>query len=148
MVVSAVMTRKRSELAAILDKVARNYPHGIPQNAIATPAILSTPSCTFLLVHDSESIRETHAELIDAICTKGLKLDRTLCHVRVISDSDRDWGGSSSPITLVLGSSRAPGTIETIGGATCLFSHSIEEIASNPGSKREFWGHLQALLRT
>lgn len=138
---------KPSELACLLDKVARGYPLGIPRTALTTPTLTPAYRCAFLVVSDSQSTLETHADLIDAICTKGLKLDRSLCDARVVSDSGHEWQGSGIPMTVVLGSSRVPGSIESSGATTCLFSHSLEAIASNAGSKREFWGHLQTLLR-
>jgi len=56
--------------------------------------------------------------------------------------------GFGAPLTVVLGSSRTPGSIEELGSGKVLFSHAIEGIASSANTKREFWGHLQALLRT
>lgn len=142
------MTSNPLELASFLDKVARAYPSGIPVAAVTQARHQPAFACCFVLVSGSPAVSGTYAELIDAICTKGLKLDRSTCEVRVVSQVEEDLASFGAPLTVVLGSSRTPGSIEEPQGRRVLFSHSIEGIASNPNTKREFWGHLQALLRT
>lgn len=141
------MSFNRLQIASFLDKVARAYPSGIPATAVVTSRHQPAYSCRFFLVSDSPLVSDTYAELIDAICIKGLKFDRSTCDVRVVSQVEEGVATSDAPLTVVLGGSRPPGAIEELENGRVLFSHAIEGISSNANTKREFWGHLQALLR-
>jgi hypothetical protein len=103
--------------------------------------------CVFVLISADSSLGATHADLLDAICTKGLKFERSACDVRIVPT----WPGTVreevAPLTVVLGADRAPGTIQVTPQGKILFSHPVASIATNPGLKRDFWGHLQALQR-
>ncbi len=145
------MTLDRHSLACFLDKIAGNYPSGLPLTALVSdrraPEEAPTWECVFVLISTDTSISSIHADLLDAICTKGLKFERSSCDVRVVPT----WSGTDprelAPLTVVLGAERAPGTIESTSHGKILFSHPIGSIATNASLKRDFWGHLQSLQR-
>jgi hypothetical protein len=149
------MRLDRHSLASFLDKIAGNYPSGLPLTALVfdrgapekTPEDAPTRECLFVLISTDSSISSTHADLIDAICTKGLKFERSACDVRVMPTWRGIDLGELPPLTVVLGTEIAPGSIEETSHGKTLFSHPIGSIATSAGLKRDFWGHLQTLQR-
>jgi hypothetical protein len=141
------MSLEREALACFLDKVAFLYPYGVPASAMAAPSQQTTIECAFILVSTDSAIGSTHSELLDAICTKGLRLNRKACDVRVIPTWPESSPSMTAPLTVVLGAQRKPGTVESSSGGKILYSHSIDQIANQVTLKRDFWSHLQALVR-
>lgn len=141
------MNLQRDSLAFFLDRVAALYPYGVPVSALATQSRREPIECVFVLVSQDSGLAEAHAELLDAVCTKGLKFDRKACDVTVVPAWPETSPRTSAPLTVVLGAQRAAGTLETTSEGKTLYSHPIGQIASEVALKREFWGHLQALLR-
>ncbi len=134
-------------LASFLDKIATNYPYGVPQSALVSETAPLTKDCVFVLIDPDSSVEEEYGGLLTAICTKGLRYERSACDVRVMPAWTASPGDESTALAVVLGSDKTPGSIEASANKRILFSHSIRLIASEAGLKREFWGHLQALLR-
>ncbi len=141
------MKLDRASLACFLDKIAVNYPAGLPLTALVPEKSQPRRECLFVLISADSSLSATHADLLEAICTKGLKFERSVCDIRVVPT----WSGVSvddaAPLTVVLGADKEPGTVEVVAGGKVLYSHPIDLIATQVGLKRDFWGHLQALLR-
>lgn len=150
------MSSEPLNIAAFLDKVRALYPYGIPTDEIvariARPAEEPMAACLFVVVLDAERLNDVQAELINAICTKGLKVERDRCativlplsasaeSIRMAVDSGR------ARLSIVLGSQAAHGTVVTSNTGVVLYSHSLPTIAENIAAKREFWALLQANL--
>jgi len=141
------MNLERESLASFLDKVALLYPYGVPASTLTAPRRQTSIECAFVLVSNDSSLGNAHAALLDGICTKGLRLDREACDVRVVPTWPDSSSGITAPLTVVLGAQKKPGTVESVSEGRIVYSHPIDQIAEQVALKRDFWGHLQALVR-
>jgi hypothetical protein len=148
------MRTEQCDLATFLDKVRNNYPYGIPREAIAAPRAVAeertpAPRCLFVLILDTPQASASEMELLDAICTKGLKIAREECASVVLGSGASDEEISEAieraraPLSIVLGSPAALGTVAASTSGVVLHSHPLPVIANDIGAKREFWGLLQ-----
>lgn len=141
-------------LATLLDKIRSHYPYGIPREAIVAPrsvpeATPPAPRCLFALVLDTPQLSAAQIELLEAICTKGLKLAREeyssvvfgpgASTEEILAAIER----TGAPLSVVLGSPTALGTVAASKSGVVIYSHPLPVIANDIGAKREFWGLLQ-----
>lgn len=144
-------------IAGLLDKVRRLYPHGIPTAYIVkssqAPTSVQALRCAFFILRDSVEMNKELHDLMSAICTKGLRVLREDCSVQILvkdatphEQLEKCFSETSAPLQIVLGASQTPGTTTSTPTGTILYSHSLDLIASDVATKKEFWGHLQSVL--
>ena len=153
------MNSEQTNLASLLDKVRSHYPYGIPKEAIVAPraseqvpsaAVTPAPRCLFVVILEAPALTQAQGDLIDAICTKGLKIAREECVSVVLSTetSPTEVQGTiervGARLSVVLGGPAAHGTVTASKTGTVIHTHSLPSIAENVAIKREFWGLLQA----
>jgi hypothetical protein len=143
-------------IASFIDKIRALYPYGIPKNEIVARRVLPLEepraACLFVVLLDAERLSESQAELVAAICTKGLRIEKDLCETVVLPISTSEEAiratveAGRARLSVVLGSQAAHGTVVASHEGVVLYSHSLPVIAENIAAKREFWAHLQAHL--
>lgn len=154
---SALLNEHPIHVASLLDKVRRLYPHGIPTAYIraSTAPADATPSltCAFFILRDSVEMNKSLQDLVDAICTKGLRIPRESCSVLTITKDavsaeqlEEHLSKANAPLRIVLGGLSTPGSTTSTPQGTILYTHSLDLIASDIAIKREFWAHLQRVL--
>lgn len=154
---SATPNEQPITIAGLLDKVRRLYPHGIPTAYIrattALPDVVPTPTCAFFILRDSVEMNKSLHDLVDAICTKGLRVPREECSVLILPKDavsgeqlEQYLSGTQAPLRVVLGGSSTPGATTSTPQGTILYTHSLDLIASDMAIKKDFWTHLQRVL--
>lgn len=145
-----------TQVLALLDKVAKLYPAGIPKAAVKSPDLSSKAQDAkrvLILALSRDSLQTSEVALAQAICAKGLKIPVEQSEIRAISKAEisRDEiieisRSVKCPRILVLGASRIPGAFEQIDGAHILWSYSLADIGSDPTKKRDFWEQLKVMM--
>ena len=137
-------------LATYLDRIRGDYPYGIATSLIASPAPVSHSAMLIVVSPDGQQLEGPHAELLEGVITKGLKLTPERCPVSVVRADDplqvcvaRTLESSHAPVCVVLGGEKAPGSVEEISGVRVLYSYAVERIVHESAVKRELWRHLQ-----
>ena len=150
----------REQLLLYLDRVHRLYPGGVPRELVVTPERHADTSSAVpkigYVVPAPGALPESLVTLLKTITEKGLSLDESDSVVRSCDVADRsallaaigELATSVSPaVIVVLGSTaEPPGTWRSEGAVPVLHTHSLGEIEANKTVKREFWGHLQAVI--
>lgn len=144
------------QLAALLDRVGRSYPGGIPSAAIRTPPTVVSERrfrCAILAVGASDPLDQSLAALAEAICTKGLRLELEECAILAASSEsceaqalERLVAKVAAPVVILCGGSIAPGTLKEVGDSVVLASHALLEVAQVVETKRRFWEHLKLII--
>jgi hypothetical protein len=145
-----------TQVLALLDKVAKLYPAGIPKAAVKSPGLSSKAQDVkrvLILAMSRDSLQTAEVALAQAICSKGLKIPVEQSEIRAVSKAEisRDEiieisRSIKCPRILVLGESHIPGAFEQIDGAHILWSYSLADIASDPTRKRDFWEQLKMMI--
>jgi len=145
-----------SQLAALLDRVGRSYPGGIPSAAIRASSKVTPEKalrCAIIVVGAAEPLDQNLSTLAQAICTKGLRLALEDCAIVAASSESCEgqaleslMGQIAAPVVIVCGGSMAPGTLKEVGGAVVLASHALPEVAQVVDTKRRFWEHLKLII--
>ena len=143
-------------ILATLDRIAKLYPGGIPQELIkqvSSVGVAPEVKRLVLLIDSDRKLEADGRALAEAICCKGLKLPLEQCEIlcltgeRLSLDSIKDISSQlGCRAALILGTKRSAGEYEKFNDRVALWSHSLTEIASEPLKKREFWEHLKLLI--
>jgi len=151
------MTQIPSQLAAYLDKVRRNYPYGIPRDAIRARPVSSSPTpaegsirCLLLVISELSELTPTDRDLALAISLKGLGIPETECQITPIPvDTPMEAikgliDNLGAPLSIVFGSSATPGKVERAAYGTILHTQTLADIRDSAPTKRAFWSLLKA----
>ena len=141
------------QLARLLDQVSGLYPHGIPVSVIAAPkddesvSVVSEARAYHLIVV-GDDVSQAARDLLEGIIGKGLRVSPLECQVSHVVDGEAVAlaSGSESERVIVFGSSQECGFIDRERGRPPLFTFSLEKIASDPATKKEFWRALQTVM--
>jgi hypothetical protein len=145
-----------AQIAALLDRVSRLYPGGIPTAALRSAQKVSTVKalrCAIIAVGVPETLDQGLSTLAQAICTKGLRL--TLEDCAILGAPMESCSGEAleglvakiaAPVVILCGGTLAPGTVKEISGAVVLTSHALSEVAQVVETKRRFWEHLKLII--
>ena len=135
----------KDALNRFIDSRLANYPYGISKSLLEQMrSEKEQEERLLLLINKGDS--DLHKQLIEAIITKGLKLNSN--QVEIIEASDN----APEELSMFLESGRR--IIACLGSAAknapahqnlCL-SFSLQEIASEIEKKREFWNSLQKFM--
>jgi hypothetical protein len=141
------------QVASFLDKIRRLYPYGVATRyivatAAAAPNVELEPAACALLVvlPEGRALDDERLALMEAICTKGLKLSLDQCVVTDISDEqpiDAALSSMNAAVCVVFGSGTQAGRVVEINQKVVLYTYSLDRIASDGAIKREFWKQLQ-----
>jgi hypothetical protein len=141
------------QVASFLDKVRRLYPYGVANRYIVAPAAVAADvesqqaDCALLVVlQEGRSLDEERLSLIEAICTKGLRLSLDQCVVQGIPDNqpiDAALSLLNAPVCVVFGGGTQAGRVIELEQKVVLHTYPLDRIASDGSIKREFWKQLQ-----
>lgn len=107
------------------------------------------------MVTDQPALPDDERALVEAICSKGLKVPFERCCVTLVRPRTeipaaigalREAHGSSPGVTIVFGANDELGTIGRGADGVVLTTHGLGRIAKDQAAKRETWAHLQGLL--
>lgn len=141
------------QTASFLDKIRRLYPYGVATRYIVAPAApaanveLGPKACALLVVlPEGRALDDDRLTLVEAICTKGLKLSLDRCVVQGISDEqpiDAALSSLNAPVCVVFGGGTQAGKVAEVDQKVVLHTYALDRIASDGSIKREFWKQLQ-----
>lgn len=112
-------------------------------------------ACALLVITDQVSLPDQERELLEAICSKGLRLPFERCCVTLVRPRSevgaalsavRESSGGTPGATIVFGSSEEMGTLSLDRECAVLHTHGLDRIGADQGAKRDTWKHLQTLL--
>ena len=146
--------RTRSALARFLDRIRGSYPGGIPHIALRASAAQGV-ACSLVVVTDQPALPDGERALVEAICSKGLRLPLERCRVSLVSPRTellaalgtlREGQEGAHAVTIVFGADGELGVLGQGPGGPVLQTHALGRIGSDQSAKRETWSHLQTLL--
>jgi hypothetical protein len=149
-------THNTGQLLAILDKVARCYPGGIPRGAISAPHVqskIAAVDCVLVALEPAGKLEERLRALAEAIGTKGLRLSAERFLVRSVpagSFGDVELQALvpelAPKVMVVCGGGASPGTLVEVGDTLLLHSYGLSLIADSVDTKKRFWEHLKLVM--
>jgi len=162
------VTMSRETLARTLDALSSLYPYGLPTSALeviprGNPAIDRTsPRVVIFLAQSLDELPDEERSLLSSIITKGLRIDEGGARIIglgcSVSEIDRKvketvtdemgdcvitFGATDSQTSDEAQASRW----DEVKGTPIIFTHSLAEIGTRADLKREFWGHVQLVLK-